>query len=97
MITVEVRPFFILRQLIGERSVEMSVSEGTTVHEMLLRFADEHGQEVKKAMIDPENNEIDSHYLILINEQPVSQLPKTMGTILSDGDVVSILTFAYGG
>jgi hypothetical protein len=97
MITVEVRPFFILKQLVGRPSVEMRIREGTTVQEMLVRFAEAQGQKVKKAMINPENNEIDSHYLILINDQPVSQLPMSMATVLQDKDVITILTFAFGG
>ncbi len=47
--------------------------------------------------INPENNKIDSHYLMLISDPPISQLPKSMGSVLSDGDVVTILTFANGG
>ena len=97
MISVEVKPFFDIKEIIRKPHLEMEVEEGTTVEGLLMQLVETYGPELRKVLIDPETGEIESHYMILINGKGTFQFPEGINMSLEDGDVISILMFLTGG
>jgi len=97
MLTVKVRPFFEVREVVGESRLEIKVKEGTTVKELLRQLVRSYGSRFEKMLFDPETEKIKPFYRILLGGRDISQFKEGMDTPLKDNDVVSISLIPYGG
>jgi MoaD family protein len=96
-VTITVKPFHEIRQIIGRAHLNMEIEEGTGVHGLLEQLAETYAPGFQEALLDPNTGEVKSDYLILVNGKGASQLPHGMHTPLSEGDVVSIMMIIVGG
>jgi MoaD family protein len=97
MITVTVKSFLEIRDLLGTSDLICEIEEGSTVEALLLHLADNYGHDLRERLFNPNTNEIRSDYMILVNGTWVTQLPKDIHTALMNGDKVSILLYLAGG
>ena len=97
MINVRVKPFFGIKEIIGRTSLELQVEEGTTIKGLLDQLIENSRPALKKALIDPETNNLYSFYRIIVTGRDTNYLPEGLNTLLREGDVVSILQAAVGG
>ena len=97
MVAVQIKPFYNLREIIGNPVVEMRFEEGATIRALLEQLMERYGSELQKALIDPETGAIHSFYRILVTGRDVRLLDQGIDTTLKDGDVVSLLQAISGG
>ncbi len=97
MITVTVKSFLEIRDLLGTSDLMCEIEEGSTVEELLFHLADTRGPDLRERLVNPNTHEIRSDYMILVNGTWVTQLPKDIHTTLLNGDKVSILLYLAGG
>ena len=97
MITVRVEPYFRVAEVIGKPRLDMEVEEGTTLKGLLAQLPEACGSELRETVVDGKTGEIKPHFMILVNGQWVFQSGEGSGTILKDGDIVSILVPFRGG
>jgi MoaD family protein len=97
MKSVEVRPFFNLRNIIRKERVEIEIKNGFTVREVIDRLIDLYGPSLRDALIDPERGDIRSFYWILLNGMDIRALEKGIDTELKGGEIISIMQSVAGG
>jgi molybdopterin converting factor small subunit len=97
MLTVNVKPSYEVREIMGESRVGIEVEEGTTVNGLLRELVRSYGPKLKKVLLDAETGEIKSFYRILLGGREISQFQKGMDTALNEHDVVSITLIPYAG
>ena len=97
MVAVQVKPFYNLREIIGNPILEMNIEEGTTIRALLEQLMEIYGSKLQKALIDPETGAIHSFYRILVTGRDVRLLDHGIDTRLKDGDVISLLQAISGG
>ena len=97
MVVVHIRPFFDLKNIIGNPSLEMRLEKGATVKGLLDNLMEVYHPALQKALIDPNTNDIYSHYQILVRGRNIRLLDDGLFTELRDGDVISLLQTVAGG
>ncbi len=89
---VKLRLFGALRDATGQKEVTLPCS-GCTVHDVLVRFVEQWGDQVRRFVFDEQGNEWRS-LILLLNDEPVADGPDTR---VRAGDVVALLLPVAGG
>lgn len=97
MLTVKVKPFFEVKEILGESRLEIEVKEGTTIKGLLRQLVENHDPRLRKVLLNPKTEEIKPFYRILLGGREVSQFQEGMDTPLKENDVVSITLIPYVG
>ena len=96
MIKVKVHTILGLKKIIGQREIEVSIPEESSVEALLSRMVKTWGEELSVYLFEPESTRLLSHIRLMVNGQDIGFL-KGMETLLGDGDEVLILPPVSGG
>lgn len=96
MIAVKVQTIYELKRILGRREVELPISQGSTLKDLLGEMVEAWGDELASRLFEPDGQRLLSHIRILVNGQSIGFLDG-METVLQDGDEVLILPPAAGG
>ncbi len=96
MIGVNVRLVGALRGASGKSSFTVRLREGETINALVQRLCAEFGEDFKRVLVDPEQNDPRPNVLILVNGKEIELLQK-LETKLDDGDAVTIIPVSHGG
>ena len=96
MITVKVRTILTLKKILGKGEVELSVSEGSTLEELLATMVNRWGEELASHVFEPKSKSVLPHIRLMVNGRDIAFL-NSMETVLQEGDEVLILPPVSGG
>ena len=99
-ITIEVRIFATLRELLGVKKFSMTLIRGTTIRELLKKIENQfmNGRDFLKAVLHPDiPDQVRDYVKFVINGEII--LPKKIldFTINTEGDVIAIFPPVGGG
>lgn len=89
MITIKVHLTLDLNEIIGQREMEISLPQGSTVEFLVQHMLNRSGKDLSSHLFDSESNRLFPHIRLLINGEEISSF-KGMNHILADGDEVLI-------
>jgi molybdopterin synthase sulfur carrier subunit len=84
-----------LRQVVGARQVEFSLSKGGTLRQLIEEMVKRYPG-LKREMLDRDGN-LQSHIHIFVNGRDSTLLDGSLETILEEGDTISIFPPVGGG
>ena len=96
MISVKVHSIFELKKILGQREVELRISGGGTVRDLLGAMVKTWGEELAGRLFAPGTQRLFSYIRVMVNGRDIGFL-NGMDTVLQDGDDVLILPPAAGG
>lgn len=96
MIRVKIRTILDIKRILGQREVEISVPDNSTLQELLITMVDTWGEELRSQLFEPKTTSPLSHIRLMVNGQDIAFLNR-METMLEDGDEVLILPPVGGG
>ena len=88
------KPFGPIKQLLKENLIEVEVPSGSTVREVISRVIEIGGPNVNRLIMN--ESRISGNMIVLLNRKDVATLDGE-ATLVSEGDVVSILPHVQGG
>lgn len=95
MLKVKVRAFARLRELLRGREIEVELSDGSTLTDLLSALVETYGKELKEYLFS-ESGDLREHFVIYINGVGVNEAGG-VNRALREGDVVAILPPISGG
>ena len=96
MIKVKVHTILGLKKIIGQREIEVSIPEESSVEALLSQMVQNWGEALSSNIFEPGSTRLLSHIRLMVNGQDIGFL-KGMETLLGDGDEVLILPPVSGG
>lgn len=96
MISVRVRAIGPIRRILGARELDISLEAGMTAESLLRHLNQRYGDVLAPWVTDGEGRITGQYVRILVNGRDLFVLDG-LGTILRDGDVVSIIPMITGG
>ena len=96
MINVKVHTILGLKKIIGQRELEISIPEESSVEALLSQMVQNWGEALSSHIFEPGSTLLLSHIRLMVNGQDIGFL-KGMETLLGDGDEVLILPPVSGG
>ncbi|MBE2198993.1 MAG: MoaD/ThiS family protein [Anaerolinea sp.] len=87
--------FATLRQIVGQKAVEFTLAEGTTVREMVEIVVTQYPP-MRAELLDEEGN-LWRHVHVFVNGRDAPYLPQGMKTVIAPNDVVNIFPAVGGG
>lgn len=95
LIKVSVKLFLTLREIVGEKVIDMELPERSTVIDLANSMARKYGRAFSKYAFD-EKHQIQEFLNFLVNGKNIKYLDG-LKTTLNDGDSITILPPAAGG
>ena len=96
MIKIKVHTILGLKEAIGEREVEVSVPEGSTLQGLLIQMVKSWGKKLSSRLFEPGTGSLLPHIRLMVNGRDVAFL-NNMETVLQEGDEVLIFPPVSGG
>jgi molybdopterin converting factor small subunit len=96
MIKVKIHTILTLKKVLGQRELEASIREGSTVQDLLLWMINQWGDALSPHLFSPGSDQLLPHIRLLVNGQDIQFLDGTK-TVLRDGDELTILPMLTGG
>ena len=96
MISIKIKTILDLKQILGASEVTLSISEGSTLEELLLIMVDKWGEDLSSRLFDSSSKQILPYIRIMINGRDIAFLNR-LKTEIQDNDQVLILPPAGGG
>ena len=96
MIQVNVRTILEFTKIFGQERFVVSLSEGSTVGNLLEELTNTWGGELASRLFEPDRSKLLPHIGLMVNGRSISLLDN-METVLHDGDQVLILPPVGGG
>jgi molybdopterin converting factor small subunit len=86
-----------IRQALNVQQAEsIALNENGTVHDLLVRLADKHGEPFKKAVYDPKDTAMKPEHILAVNSIILNERDN-LKTKLKEGDRVSVMPVVTGG
>jgi len=95
MIKVRVNLFLMLREIVGEKVVELNLPEHSTILDLINLLAKKYGKDFSRYVFD-EKNKVRQYLNFLVNGKNIEHL-KGFKTTLNNGDSIVILPPPAGG
>jgi len=95
VISIKVHFLFNLRRIVGKKEVLLRLENGMTIKDLIELLIRQYGESLEKAL-KKDDGKINPSITFLVNGRNVDFI-KSFETILSNGDVVSIIPPAGGG
>ena len=92
---MKVNFFATLRPIVGQKTVEFSTDETTTLQSLFDTILTEY-PDIRPEMVD-ENGQLYRHVHIFVNGRDVHYLPDKMETIVTDKDTINLFPAVGGG
>lgn len=96
MVRVKVQLFFNLRELTGERELDLELV-GAEARALLEELTSRYGDRLDPPLIDPGTKEANPVYRMLVNGRDMKGLRDRGDSELQEGDVVQLFPPAAGG
>jgi molybdopterin synthase sulfur carrier subunit len=96
MILVKVRTILTLKTIMGGGETELSVSEGSTLEQLITTLINRFGDELAFQLYEPNSKNLRSYIRLMVNGRDIAFL-EGMETVLRNGDEVLILPPVSGG
>ncbi len=91
---IKVTSYLNVTGLKGEKI--LATKEGITLKDFLIDLSDRYNREIKEQLFDSDE-QLKSHYLVILNGKLYWAFPDQMHTKLNDGDSIIILPPLAGG
>jgi sulfur-carrier protein len=95
-VTVKVRTIGLLRSLLGRAELDVALTDGGTVADLLASLADSYGEQVASHFAEPEDTAVHPPLRVMVNGRDIAVLGGRQ-TVLRDGDEILVLTPIAGG
>lgn len=95
MITIKVHFLFNLRSIVGKKEVPLRLENSVTIRDLMELLIGQYGKKLEE-VLKRNDGKINPSITILVNGRNIDFI-KGFETILSDGDIVSIIPPAGGG
>jgi molybdopterin synthase sulfur carrier subunit len=96
MILVKVRTILTLKTIMGSGEIELSVSEGSTLGQLITTLVNRFGDELASQLYESNSKSLRSYIRLMVNGRDIAFL-KGLETALRHGDEVLILPPVSGG
>lgn len=96
MLSIKVRVFANLRDVLGRKEIELQSSEGATVRVLVDMLSEKYSNGKLRKEIFDENDKVRKYVKILVNGRDIDFLDGP-STILNDGDIIAIFPPVGGG
>ena len=96
MIRVKIHTTPVLKRIIGQREIEVSLPQGSTLEALLSWMVDTWGEKIAFYLFHPGSASPLPHVRLMINGQDIGFLDG-METVLQDGDEILIIALVGGG
>ena len=96
MIKVKVYTILTFKKILGKRELEISLSPGSTVRDLISWMVNEWGNELSSHLFHPGSDRLLPHIRLMVNGRLIEFL-NGMETVLQDGDEFSMLPIVAGG
>jgi len=96
VIRVKIHTTPVLKRIIGQREIEVSLPQGSTLEALLSRMADTYGEKIASYLFHPGSASPHPHVRLMINGQDIGFLDG-METVLHDGDEIIMIALVGGG
>lgn len=96
MIGVKIHTTPVLKKIVGQRELEVSLAQGSTLEALLSWMVDTWGEKIAFYLFHPGSASPLPHVRLMINGQDIGFLDG-METVLQDGDEIFIIALVGGG
>ncbi len=96
LIKVKIQTILTLKKVLGQRELEVSIREGSTVKDLLLWMIQRWGDALSPHLFYPGSRRLLPQIRLLVNGQDIHFL-NGIDTILHEGDQFSLLPILTGG
>ena len=96
MIEVKIHTTPVLKKIVGQRELEVSLPQGSTLEALLSWMVDTWGEKIAFYLFHPGSASPLPHVRLMINGQDIGFLDG-METVLQDGDEILIIALVGGG
>lgn len=96
MVQIKVRMMGLLKEASGRTEEELILDDGADISTVIRILVNEHGEEMKNALLDPVLQNPLPNALVLLNGVEISNL-LGLTTTVGDGDVLVLLSVTHGG
>lgn len=96
MITVTLYTILGIKEIIGEREIEIDVPDNSSLSDLIAVIVERWGNGISEVLLEPGSKKIKAHLRLMVNGQDISFL-KGLDTKLRDGDEVMIFPPVSGG
>ncbi len=92
---MQVSFYAMLREIVGQKTVEFDLPDGVTVGELISRMVERY-PDLRRELLD-ENGQLYGHVQVFINGRDATLLDHQLGTVLRPEDVVNVFPAVGGG
>ena len=96
LMKIKVRTILELREILGQRELELFVPEGCSIAELLASMIDTWGDSLGTYLLRPKGEQNLPHVRLMVNGRDI-QFLNGEGTVLQNGDEVLLLPIVSGG
>ena len=96
MIRVKVHTILGLKEIIGQREIEISVPEQSNLSDVLSHMVETWGEKLSSRLFEPGTDQVSSHIRLMVNGRDMAFL-NGMETVIQDGDEIFLFPPAFGG
>jgi sulfur-carrier protein len=96
MIIVKVRTILTLKTIMGSGEMELPVSEGSTLGQLITTLVKRFGDELASQLYGPDSKSLRPYIRLMVNGRDIAFL-EGMDTVLCNGDEVLVLPPVSGG
>ena len=96
LITIDIRTSLALSEVLDDWKFQVMVPEGTRFDQLIKQVDREHDHRLTPYIFEEDSEDLSQHIMFMINGRNIRFLDGE-GTVLSDGDLVTILLPAGGG
>ena len=96
MIRVKIHTTPVLKRIVGQRELEVSLPQGSTLEALLSWMVDIWGEKIALYLFHPDRGSPLPHVRLMINGQDIGFLDG-METVLHDGDEIIMIALVGGG
>ena len=96
MIRVKIYTILALKEVLGQRELEISIPEGSTIKDLISWMVETWGDRLSSHLFQPGSDRPLSHIRLMVNGQDIEFL-HGMETVLQEGDEFTMLPLVSGG
>lgn len=96
MIKVNIYSILGIKEIIGQREVEIELPENSRLSDLITNMVEKWGNDIASRLLEPGGNNILSYIRLMVNGKDIAFLDG-LDTVLCDGDEVIIFPPVSGG
>jgi molybdopterin synthase sulfur carrier subunit len=96
VIRVKIYTILAIKEIVGQRELEISISEGSTVKDLISWMVEKWGDRLSSHIFQPGSDRLLPHIRLMVNGRDIAFL-NGMETLLQEGDEFQMLPLVAGG